>query len=169
MEPDQLITQNFSLSFLISRLWIRTMMAFSNLENVPLSEESGSGTTLIPVRIRPSSWFSPIPDHDMLYLPLDIAPGDTKTVMGRIWAEINRPPHVPSDGSALQAKSTIQLEAVIPDLDRKIPNFHHSQEIIIQYPVQLVHDSFKWMDSIPWGCTTSIKWRVSGTWTLKGL
>jgi len=109
--------------------------------------------------MQPSSWLSPVPGKDLVYLPFNIPPGGTKKIAKEIWAVIKSPPAQPSS-KAFEAASTIKLQAFIPDLDRKLPYFEYSQNITVQYPVKLVTDEFKWMDTIPQGSSTSLQWVV---------
>ena len=115
--------------------------------------------TLIPLTMRHSAWLTPLPGKDAVYLPLDIPPGGTKKIAREIWATIKTPNTQPNS-AAFEEVSTISLQAVIPDLDRKLPQFDYSQVIKIQYPVKLVTHEFKWMDTVPQGSATSIQWVV---------
>lgn len=122
--------------------------------------------TLIPVRMQASAWLTPVPGKDTVYLPFDIPPGSTKKIAHEIWASIKSPCTEP-DSTAFKEFSTIKLQAIIPDLDRKIPHFEFSQNISIQYPVKFVTDEFKWMDTISQGSSTSLQWVVcarGSTW-----
>ncbi|KAF2233610.1 hypothetical protein EV356DRAFT_198994 [Viridothelium virens] len=116
--------------------------------------------TQIPLRMLPSSWTIPMPHKATVYLPLEIPPGGTKKIAGELWARIRIPHSAELGLKAFTSVSTIQLQAMIPDLDRNLPHFVHSQEITIQYPVKLMVDETKLMDSIPQGCSTSMKWPV---------
>lgn len=115
--------------------------------------------TLIPVRLQDSAWLTPVPGKDTVFLPLDIPPGSTKSISNEIWARIKSPSTQPNS-TAFKEVSAINLQAVVPDLDRKIPHFEFSQNVSIQYPVKFVTDEFKWMDTISQGSSTSLQWAV---------
>jgi len=115
--------------------------------------------TLIPLRMQPSSWLTPVPGKDVVYLPFDIPPGGMKTINNEIWARIS-PPRDPPNSTAFTAVSAIKLQSVVPDIDRKLPYFEYSESITLQYPVKLVSDEVRWMDTIPQGSLTSLKWVV---------
>jgi len=115
--------------------------------------------TLIPVRMQLSAWLTPVPGKVTVYLPFDIPPGGTKKIAHEIWARIKSPRAQP-DSTAFKAVSTIKLQAIVPDLDRKMPHFECSQNISIRYPVKFVTDEFKWMDTISQGSSTSLQWVV---------
>ena len=115
--------------------------------------------TLIPVRMQSSTWVVPVPGRDTVYLPFDIPPGGTKKIVHEIWARIKSPCAQPGN-TAFKADSTIKLQAIVPNLDRKIPHFESSQNITIQYPVKFVTDEFKWLDTISQGSSTSLQWVV---------
>lgn len=115
--------------------------------------------TLIPVTMQLSTWLTPLPGKDTVYLPFDIPIGGTKRIAHEIWAKIKSPSTQP-DSTAFKAVSTIKLQAIVPDLDRRLPHFEPSQNISIQYPVKFVSDEFKWMDTISQGSSTSLQWTV---------
>lgn len=115
--------------------------------------------TLIPVTMQPSTWIKPLPGKDTVYMPFDIPTGGTKRIANEIWAKIKSPSTQP-DGTAFKATSTVKLQAIVPDLNRKLPHFEPSQTISIQYPVRFVIDEFKWMDTISQGSSTSLQWAV---------
>ena len=133
------------------------------IRNSQLTIDTGGMPTLkktkIPLRMQPTSWLTPVSGKDVIFLPFDIPPGGTKTTTHEIWAKIKSPRAQP-DSTAFKEVSTIKLEATIPDLDRHVPHFEYSQNITIQYPVKLVSDEFKWMDTIPQGFSTSLQWVV---------
>lgn len=112
--------------------------------------------TLIPLRMQFSPWLTPLPGKDVVYLPFDIPPGGTEKITHEIWAMIESPCAQP-DSTAFKAVSTIKLQAIIPDICRKVPHFEYSENITIQYPVKLATDEFKWMDTIPQGSSTSLQ------------
>ena len=109
--------------------------------------------------MQPSAWLTPVPGRETVYLPFDIPPGGTKKIAHEIWASITSPSAQP-DATAFKEILTIKLQAIIPDLDRRIPHFEYSQEISIQYPVRFVTDKFKWMDTISQGSSNSLQWVV---------
>ena len=116
--------------------------------------------TLIPVRMQPTSDLEPIHGKDVVYLPLDIPPGGTKRITNSIWARIKPPNRSHVDRTPYKAVSTISIEAVVPDLNRKLPCFEFSQNVTVQYPVTLVTDECKWLDTVPQGSSTSLQWAV---------
>jgi hypothetical protein len=53
------------------------------------------------------------------------------------------------------------LEAIIPDLKRRVANFDFSTTIKMQYLVSMDTTAFKWLDAIPYGSTADLQWMVS--------
>ncbi|KAL8834147.1 MAG: hypothetical protein Q9170_003894 [Blastenia crenularia] len=132
------------------------------IKNIRIKNSGGMPTpkkTLIPVTMQPSTWLTPISGKDSVYLPLEIAVGGTKRIADEIWAKI-KSPTTPPNSTAFKAVSTIKIQAVVPDLDRRLPRFEPSQNISIQYPVKFITDGFKWMDTISQGSSTSLQWAV---------
>ncbi|KAF1992020.1 hypothetical protein K402DRAFT_459220 [Aulographum hederae CBS 113979] len=76
--------------------------------------------TLIPLTMQFSSWLTPLPGKDVVHLPLGIKPGETKQISDELWAVIKSRPTVRPDGTAFIANAKIKLEAIGPDLDRKL-------------------------------------------------
>lgn len=129
------------------------------IKNIRIKNSGGMPTpkkTLIPLRMQFSPWLTPLPGKDVVYLPFDIPPGGTEKITHEIWAMIESPCAQP-DSTAFKAVSTIKLQAIIPDICRKVPHFEYSENITIQYPVKLATDEFKWMDTIPQGSSTSLQ------------
>lgn len=122
--------------------------------------------TKIPVTLQLSTWLSPLPGKDTVYVPLDIPAGGTKKIADEVWARIKSPSTKP-DSAALKAVSTVKIQAIVPDLDRKLPRFETCQKITIQYPVNFVSDGFKWMDTISQGSSTSLQWAVRARESMK--
>ncbi|KAL8673302.1 MAG: hypothetical protein Q9168_002264 [Polycauliona sp. 1 TL-2023] len=132
------------------------------IRNIRIKNSGGMPTpkrTLIPVTMQPSTGLTPLRGKETVYLPLDMPVGDTNQIADEIWVEIKSNSTQP-DSTAFKASSTIRLQAIVPDLNRKLPQFEASQTITIQYPVKFVTDEFKWMDTIPQGSSTSLQWAV---------
>ena len=60
----------------------------------------------------------------------------------------------------LKEAVTVKLEATLPDNDRVVPNFDVTKTIRVQYPVQLVRDGYKFLDSLAPGSSSRIQWQV---------
>jgi hypothetical protein len=115
--------------------------------------------TLIPIRVLTAMSLSPVVDREVIYVPTDIKPGDTKRTTGSIWLKIQGPARPPEPGQIFKKTTTIQLTAVIPHINRRLPHFKLSKAFTIQYPLSL--QRFKWLHSIEYGSTVNLKWAVS--------
>ena len=112
--------------------------------------------TRIPLRMIDCPHLTP---RNTLELPLGIEPGETRVVTGEIWADISIS-NSRSLETALREKTTIKLEAVLPDLDRIVPNFDCMKTINIRYPLELVDNGYEYLDSLAPGTSTTVQWQV---------
>ncbi|KAF2738806.1 hypothetical protein EJ04DRAFT_549698 [Polyplosphaeria fusca] len=111
--------------------------------------------TRIPVRMLGQPGLTP---RNSLWLPLGLKPGETRLVDGEIKADISAPT-TRSLFDVLHEQANVQLEAVLPDLDRILPHFDYRQTITIQHPLRLLNDGFTFLDSVAPGTTTSLQWQ----------
>ncbi|KAF2108339.1 hypothetical protein BDV96DRAFT_652905 [Lophiotrema nucula] len=112
--------------------------------------------TRIPLRLLDSPNLTP---RNTLELPLGIEPGETRVVQGEIWADISAPDSRSLE-TPLRAQATIKLEAMYPDIMRPVPHFNCCKTINIRHPLELVNNSFKFLDSLAPGTSTSVQWQI---------
>lgn len=118
--------------------------------------------TLIPATVRPCTWLQNVVGRDEIHLPRDIAPAHSKTTIDEtIWAAIQSPSSTSIANQVFTAQQQIKLVATIPDIQREVRNFDHTKDIVIKYPLFMEPKRLKYLDSIPFGSTSSIKWPIS--------
>ncbi|KAF2028037.1 hypothetical protein EK21DRAFT_90994 [Setomelanomma holmii] len=117
--------------------------------------------TEIPATMRACSWLAIVHGREKVPLPRNIAPRQTKTTDGVIWAKIQFAPDALITNNIFSAEEQIHLDATIPDIEREVNNFDHMKTIRIQYPLFLEPTYIKHLECIPFGCLISIKWPLS--------
>ncbi|CAO2655108.1 Nn.00g101720.m01.CDS01 [Neocucurbitaria sp. VM-36] len=117
--------------------------------------------TSIPASLNACEWLQIVQGRDTVSLPRNIAPRQTKTTTtGIIWAKIKSPPQRCVVNGPFIAYQEITLSATIPNIDRPVNNFNHSKTIIVRYPFFMETGQIKYIASIPFGSSCSIKWPV---------
>ena len=108
-----------------------------------------------------TEWLTPLEGHETVYLPLDIPPHETRQCAGEIWARIKSLRQPPDTNSEFDEETTIQLEAIIPDILWKVYNFNRMEKVRLRYPFSLRWDPSQWLDAMPSGHAFDMQWGVS--------
>jgi hypothetical protein len=110
------------------------------------------------VLIHGTHWLEPIVTEPV-YLPKEIQVDQVVNVEGRLRAFIMQE-RVPRDPTVhFSAKEDVQLVAIMPRVNRVIPEFNGSTKIDIKYPLQL--DAPKYLDCVSPGQHITFSWTVS--------
>jgi hypothetical protein len=111
----------------------------------------------IPILINASGWFDPI-SNDPAYLPTSIFPGETVSVRGEVRAFIRQEGILRHPGVIFSATEELQLTAVMPGINRVLPDFFQPIPINIRYPLEL--ETPITLRSVERGSDITFTWRV---------
>lgn len=112
----------------------------------------------IPVLIRRNTWLEPV-STEPLFLPPSIPVGGTCLIPGSLRAFI-RQESVPREASSnLSAMTDVKLIAVMPGVNRALPEFSGNQDVQIRYPLYL--ELPKYLHCVPQGHQITFSWIVS--------
>lgn len=116
--------------------------------------------TNIPITMRDARLLTPVHRYNSTLIPRNIRVGGTETSAHRIWAQISTPVQPPDPGTHFHRDENVNLQAILPDLQRAVRNFDSSQSIIIQYPLGMDLAGFMWLEAMPIGSQGSFRWTV---------
>ena len=111
----------------------------------------------LQVLIRGTKWLEPVPEP--LQLPVEIPPGHSVQVPGRLRAFIKNETASRDPGTLLQARDTVSLRAYSMRLQRDVPEFKGGVDITCQYPFLMTTP--KYLDCVAKGDTVRFSWTVS--------
>src|SRR5438874_13140417 len=112
----------------------------------------------VPILIRGNTWLEPV-STEPLYLPPSIPVGGTYEVPGVLRAFIRQESVLRESGSNLLATTDVKLIAVMPGVNRALPEFSGNKEIQIRYPLYL--ELPKYLRCVPHGHQITFSWTVS--------
>jgi hypothetical protein len=116
----------------------------------------------IPLTIVRSDWFEPVDsDEGETYLPPSIREGTSVTLEGSIKVKIRErtETEAPATGVSFRARDTLVLNAVMPWINRVIPNFTWSLPVDIRYPLEL--RNLKNLSTVAQGSKNKLQLEVS--------
>lgn len=111
----------------------------------------------IPVLIRSTAWFDPLIDEPA-YLPNSIFPGETVSIRGEVRAFIRQEGQVRPPGVIFQAVDQLDLVAIMPGINRALPEFFQPVAVSIGYPLELEAPSY--LSSVQRGNDVTFSWMV---------
>jgi hypothetical protein len=112
----------------------------------------------IPVLIRSNTWLEPV-STEPLFLPLSIPIGGICVIPGTLRAFIRQETVPRGAGSNLSAMTDVKLIAVMPGVNRALPEFSGNRDVQIQYPLYL--ELPKYLHCVPQGHQITASWTVS--------
>lgn len=111
----------------------------------------------IPVLIRSTAWFDPLIDEPA-YLPNSIFPGETVSIRGEVRAFIRQEGQVRPPGVIFQAVDQLDLVAIMPGINRALPEFFQPVAVSIGYPLELEAPSY--LSSVQRGNDVTFSWML---------
>ena len=127
-----------------------------------LGEMPTPGRTDIPITLFEPRILAPVRNCNPVLIPHSIPRGHSETARRRIWAQIPTPAQPSNIGTEFRLDERLQLQAVIPHIQRAVRNFDVSQSLAVQYPLGMDRNGFMWLESMPVGSQGSFRWTVSG-------
>lgn len=152
-------------SILIKRIRVRNIGERTTTSFVRGGLRRTAGGMPSPVRrirlwVASSRWL--IPDHSQAhFIPQSIPPGESITINGGIRALIKQPDRSMINAAAFSRKTNVGLIAVMPWLDRELPDFKFTQEIQVEYPCQL--RGLDCLNTLAQGSRSQVTWEVGSS------
>jgi len=116
--------------------------------------------TTIPLVITNSTWFVFNPAENDLSVPFSLAPGGVKTLQGEMKVQIMQEPgERVGHSEPFRATDTLQLQAIVPWLNRPLRNLLVNSPVEIRYPLELLPPVY--MRTVSIGDEVTMQWRVS--------
>ncbi|MCJ1381811.1 hypothetical protein MMC17_004922 [Xylographa soralifera] len=113
----------------------------------------------IPVTAISSIWFSRVSgEQGRIFIPNSIPPGVTVTLEGTIMILIKQCDDPPPIGNLFFEHDNLRIMAVMPWLNRVLPNFGFSKTIDIQFPIEL--RNIDYLPSLAQGIRSNLSWEV---------
>lgn len=120
--------------------------------------------TRVPILINSGNWLDPL-SNEPAYLPTSIFPGETVSVRGELRAFIRQEGAVRHPGVMFSATEQLSLTAVMPGVNRMLPDFFQPTIIQIGYPLEL--EPPRYLSSVERGNNVTFSWRVCDTCLFK--
>lgn len=111
----------------------------------------------IPILINAGNWLEPLSDEPA-YLPTSIFPGETVSVRGEVRAFIRQEGVQRYPGITFSATEDLLLVAIMPGINRMLPDFFQPTPITIRYPLEL--EAPVTLRSVERGNNVTFSWRV---------